>query len=353
MLKIREGLENLQGYSVEEERFQIKLDANEGAYNLPTVVLEKVRAALTSLDFNRYPDIGMVRLRTQIADSFGLKLENILIGSGSSAILEVLCYVFGGNNRSIVFPSPSFSMYGIYAKMSDSKGVPVPLNKDFTLDREAMLAAAERENANLLIVCNPNNPTGTLIPFADIEYIIAGAKCPVVIDEAYYEFHGGPSAVELLSKYPHLIVARTFSKAYSLASARVGYMLADPKLIAMVEKGFTPYHVSAISLATAEVVYENRTEFQPTIQQAATERQRIAAALAAIDGIDVFPSASNFVLFRLKEAVALNQYLMDKSIGVRSFGTAPGLEGCIRVNAGTPEENTAFIIAVQQFQRGE
>lgn len=353
MFKMREGLENLQGYSVEEERFQIKLDANEGAYNLPPVVREKVAAALTSLDFNRYPDIGMVRLRTQIADSFGIKLENVLIGSGSSAILEVLCYVFGGNNRSIVFPSPSFSMYGIYAKMSDSKAVPVPLNQDFTLDCKAMLAAAEREHASLLIICNPNNPTGTLIPFEDIEYVIAGAKCPVVIDEAYYEFHGGPSATELLCKYPHLIVARTFSKAYSLASARVGYMLADAKLVAMVEKGFTPYHVSALALATAEIVYENKEEFQPVIKQAAAQRQRISGELAAIEGIEVFPSASNFILFRLKNAEALNRYLMKKSIGVRSFGAAPGLEGCIRVNAGTPDENTAFITAVQQFQRGE
>jgi histidinol-phosphate aminotransferase len=244
-------------------------------------------------------------------------------------------------------------MYNIYAKMSDSKGVPVQLGENFILDREAMLATADTEKASLMIICNPNNPTGTLTPFEDIEYILARAKCPVVIDEAYYEFYGGHSAVELLAKYPQLIVARTFSKAYGLASARVGYMLASAEIVQMVEKGFTPYHVSALSLATAEIVYKNKDKFQPIIKQAVSERQRIASELTSIGGIEVYPSATNFVLFKIGDVNGLNAYLADRNIGVRAFCTVCGLEGCMRVSVGTPEENTAFINAVKHFKRGE
>ena len=348
MLKLRESLETLQPYAVEEQRFPIMLDANESAVNLPPAVLKEVAGTLASLDFNRYPDIGMTTLRKQIAANFAVTMEHVLLGSGSSAILEILCYVFGGG-RSIVFPYPSFSMYGTYAKMADSKGVPVQLGQGFRLDREAMLAAAEKENAGLIIICNPNNPTGTLTPLADIEYILAGAKCPVVVDEAYYEFYGGGSAVELQEKYPQLIVARTFSKAYGLASARVGYMLAAPEIVRMAGLGFTPYHISALSLATAEVVYKHKNDFQPIIRQAVGERQRIAGELASLEGIEVYPSVTNFILFKAEDAAGLAKYLAGRNIGVRTFGNAARLDNCIRVSMGTVEENTAFINIVREY----
>ncbi|KAF1855560.1 hypothetical protein Lal_00002542 [Lupinus albus] len=256
----RPGLDQLKPYSVEETEFPIKLDANERASNLPAAVLQEVTGRLGELAFNRYPDIGITGLRDKIAKAMNLSRDNVVVGNGSSELLAALCYAFGGTGRSIVFPTPSFSMYGIYTKMADSQAVPVPLKADYSLSADEAMQFH-----------------GT------IEAIVAGAACPVVVDEAYYEFHGH-SAIGLLARYPNLIITRTFSKAYGLASARVGYLLAAPELTTVLGKVLMPYHVNALSLAAAEVVYDRRKAFEPDIDLAIRERQRLIDSLNLVDG---------------------------------------------------------------------
>lgn len=252
---VRPEVEKIKPYSVEEKEWDVKLDANESPNNLPPLVHERVMNQLEYMAFNRYPDIGMRDLRALIAEAFATTMQNTLIGNGSSEILLALCQTFGGPGRSIVFPVPSFSMYGIYAQITDSQSVPVELKEDFSLSPDKVVKAAEQADAKLIILCNPNNPTGSIIPMDDIEYIVSKAQCPVVVDEAYYEFYG-QSAVRLMSKYDHLIVARTLSKAYGLAAIRVGYMLANSEIVSMVERVMMPYHMNALSLVTAQVVYQ-------------------------------------------------------------------------------------------------
>ncbi|MGI6092562.1 MAG: histidinol-phosphate transaminase [Veillonellaceae bacterium] len=352
MWKFRAGLETLPTYTVEEKEWDIKLDANESPVNLPPLVQEKVISKLSFLAFNRYPEMGMIGLREQIAREFSLTIDHVIIGSGSSEILLALCHALGGSANSIVYPTPSFSMYGIYVKMADSKAVQVPLNADFSLDRDKVVEAARTSKASLIMLCNPNNPTGNVMPPEDIEYILNRADCPVVVDEAYYEFYG-KSAVGLLADYKNLIVTRTFSKAYGLASARVGYMLASPELTAAVGKVMMPYHVNALSLAAAEVVYQMRDEFSTGIQQTITERNRMAEALQAVPGIDVYPSEANFILIRTCRAKELNSYLADKGIGVRDFSSSAELADCIRISVGTPVENDILIKTVKAYmERG-
>lgn len=348
IFNFRPGLEKIKTYSVEEKEWDNKLDANESPNNLPPLVYERVMNQLEYLAFNRYPDIGMRDLRALIAEAFNTTVPNTLIGNGSSEILLALCQTFGGPGRSIVFPVPSFSMYGIYAQLTDSQAVPVELNEDFSLLPEKIVQAAEQADAKLIILCNPNNPTGTVIPMDDIEYIVSKVQCPVVVDEAYYEFYG-QSAVQLMSKYNHLIVARTLSKAYGLAAIRVGYMLANTEIISMVDRVMMPYHMNALSLVTAQVVYQMRDEYMPIIEQIILERERLAALLQDLSEITVYPSETNFILIKTEKASALSAFLSAKNIGIRDFSKAPYLTNCIRVTVGTSLENDNLYKAIKEF----
>lgn len=341
----RLGLETLKPYSVEEINWRIRLDANERPTDLPAVVKNKILEKLASLAFNRYPEISAQSLKTTIGASYGLTAANVLIGNGSSEVLEALCYAFGGAGRSILYPSPSFSMYGIYAKLADSQPVSVELNEDYTLDADKLLAIAGQTKGSVILLCNPNNPTGTIMPQEQVEYIVANTKSLVVVDEAYHEFYGKTS-VNLLSKYTNVAITRTFSKAYGLAAARVGYLLANEDIAKTIGKVLLPYNVNALTLATAETVFGMREAFAGSIAENSRERERMTAALSAVPGITVYPSQTNFLLVKSDNAAALAASLSAKGIGIRDFSTSPGLIGCIRIGVGTPAENDAVLEAV-------
>ena len=350
MLKYRKGISDMPAYDVAERDWKLKLNANEAPTSLPPLVEERVLTRLSRVSFNRYPNHELQDLGEQIADQYKLRPEQIFLGNGSSEIIEKLFFAFGGSGHSIVYPEPSFSMYRIYVKAADAKGVPVGLEEDYSLDREKFVRAVRESKASLAVVCTPNNPTGNLIPLEDIEYIAQNIECAFLVDEAYLEFAGEKeSAVPLLKKYPHLIVARTFSKAYGLAAARVGYMMADAAIVEMTEKAFMPYHLNVLSLVTADIVYQMRDEFLPRIYMLRDECRRVGDALKDMPGLTVYPSHTNFILLKYAKAVELNEYLTERGIGVRSFGSAPRLENCLRVSMGTREENDVWLKAVQRF----
>ena len=347
----RPGLENIKPYSVEEKDWDIKLDANESPNNLPPLVREKVMNKLEYLAFNRYPEMGMRDLRTQIGSNFNMNIQNVQIGNGSSEIIMALCQVFGGPGRSIVFPVPSFSMYAVYAQVTDSQPVAVHLNADYSVPRDKVLQAAEQSDAKLIILCNPNNPTGTVMPHEDIEYIASQAKCPVLVDEAYFEFYG-QSAVDLMNQYDNIIIARTFSKAYGLAAARIGYVLANAGIITMLERVLMPYHINSLSLGTAEILYQMRDEFMPGLEQIIAERKRLAGCLEAIAGIKVYPSETNFILIKTAKSKELSTYLSTQNIGIRDFSAVPGLINCIRFTVGSLLENDDLLKNIEDFMKG-
>ncbi|WP_110956006.1 histidinol-phosphate transaminase [Anaerosinus massiliensis] len=351
-MKYRVGLNELPTYDVSEQDWNIKLNANESNLNLPPLVEERVVNRLASIAFNRYPDTESDDLKDLLAQNFQVKPQNILLGNGSSEILEKLFFAFGGPDRSIVFPVPSFSMYKIYAHLSEAIAIPVELEEDYTLDPEKIITAAKENQAKLVVLCTPNNPTGNAIPLMDIERIAKNTDCPLAIDEAYVEFHG-ISAVQLLEKYPNIIIARTFSKAYGLAAARIGYMLANEEIIQMVSKSCMPYHINTLTLATAAIVYQMRDEFVPRIQMYVAERKRMAEQLSKLAGITVYPSDTNFILIKYANAAALNAHLENLKIGIRSFGDAPRLENCLRITVGTREENDTWVKVLKDFiERG-
>lgn len=351
MLKYRAHLGEMPSYDVTERDWMIKVNANECNLNMPPLVEERVMSHMSHVAFNRYPNTELDSLCEQLAANFSLQRENVLLGNGSSEIIEKLFYCFGGRAHKIVYPQPSFSMYTIYAKAAEAVGVPVELEDDYSLDAEKFVQVVNESKAALAVVCNPNNPTGNLMPLSDVEYIARNIECAFVVDEAYIEF-GGVSATSILAKYPNMIVARTFSKAYGLASARVGYMLAAPEIVTMIGKACMPYHMNVLSLVTADIVYQMRHEYTPRIQMMIAERKRMYEQLKRLAGFTVYPSNTNFILVRYDRAGELNAYLENLGIGLRSFGKAPRLENCLRISMGTREENDTWFKAMKDFAEG-
>lgn len=353
MLNYRNGLADMPSYDVVERPWEIKINANECNMSLPPLVEERVMNRLGTVAFNRYPNEQYDDLRDQIARNFSMQRENVLIGSGSSEIIEKLFYCFGGSPEAkIVYPQPSFSMYKIYAKAAEATGVPVDLNpEDYSLDIDKFIQTVNEEKATLAVICNPNNPTGNAFTVEEIEKIASNIDCAFLVDEAYMEFYG-QTAVRLLAKYPNMIIARTFSKAYGLASCRVGYAIGSPDVMRMIGRAFMPYHMNTLSLVTADVVYQMRDEYVPRIQMVIAERKRMIEELKKVDGVTVYPSETNFVLFHLNNSEDLTKAFEAASIGVRHFGNAPRLANCLRISMGTRQENDTWLNVLKDFMGG-
>ena len=353
MLNYRNELDKMPSYDGVEKNYRIKVNANESTLNLPPLVEERVMNRLALLAFNRYPNEEYYSLVEQIAKNFSVESAQILLGSGSSEIIEKVFHAFGGAGHKIVYPQPSFSMYKIYAKAADAEGIPFDLDEKFNLNVDDFIKKIREVGASLAVVCNPNNPTGNALTPAQIEKIAASIDCAFLLDEAYVEFYGR-SAVNLVKKYPNLIVARTFSKAYGMAGARVGYMIAQADVTRMINKTFMPYHMNILTLAAADIVYQMRDEFIPRLQMTIAERKRMFERLEKLPGLEVFPSETNFILFRLDKAEELKNYLESLDIGIRYFSpSSVGLKNCLRISIGTRMENDEVFSAIKSFLEGE
>lgn len=339
MLNYRNGLHAMPSYDGVERDYRIKVNANESTMNLPPLVEERVMNRLAYVAFNRYPNEEYYSLVEQISRNFSVKAEQILIGGGSSEIIEKVFHTFGGNGHKVVYSVPSFSMYKIYAKAAESQAVEFELDKNFDIDVDEFIKTVRESRADLAVICNPNNPTGNALSVYDVEKIAKSIDCAFLIDEAYVEFYGH-STFKLVAKYPNVIVARTFSKAYGLAGTRVGYSIANAEVTKMIGKTFMPYHMNTLSLVTADIVYQMRDEFTPRIQMTIAERKRMAERLKKIPAIKIFPSNTNFILIRHEKAEQLKNYLESVDIGIRYFSpSAQGLKNCLRISMGTREEN--------------
>ena len=349
MLNYRNELDKMPSYDGVEKSYRIKVNANESTLNLPPLVEERVINRLAMLAFNRYPNEEYYSLVEQIAKNFSVEPAQILLGGGSSEIIEKVFHAFGGAGRKIVYPQPSFSMYKIYAKAAEADGVPFDLDEKFNLNVDAFIKTIREVNASLAVVCNPNNPTGNVLTPAQIEKIAKSIDCAFLLDEAYVEFYGR-SAVNLVENYPNLIVARTFSKAYGMAGVRVGYMIAQADVTRMINKTFMPYHMNVLTLAAADIVYQMRNEFVPRLQMIIAERKRMFERLEKLSGVEVFPSEANFILIRLARAEELKNYLESLDIGIRYFSpNAFGLKNCLRISIGTRSENDEVFSAIKNF----
>jgi histidinol-phosphate aminotransferase len=346
----RPELADLTGYDAREPRVEVNLSANENPSNLPHELVAQIAERLPDLEFNRYPDPMAAPLRDQIAEANGLDPANVLVGKGGDELIFDLMLAWGGPGRTLLNLPPTFAMYEIDARLTGTAIVEVPRRPtDFGTDEKAVLERLAAGGIDIVMISQPNNPTGNLVPETFLIEVLKATDALVLVDEAYFEF----SRVTMrphMARHPNLVILRTFSKAFSLAGLRVGYLLAHEDVVCELTKVRQPYSVDRFSQWVAGMVFRERVVFESQLQEILRQRDVIEHGLARIPGIAVFGSEANFVLFRVDRAAAVwRDLLHSHGILVRDLSRVPGCEDCLRVSVGSMKENAAFLKAMEEL----
>ena len=344
---VRDDVAALSPYAPNLTPCKINLSANENTYGMPPKVRAAIDEAIAATPTNRYPDPMSNVLRDQIATWHHVRRENVCVGNGGDELLFNFFLAFGGPGKRLVDCPPTFTVYDIYSKMVGTSVVRCWRDEDtFDVDVSALLLMAR--NADMVIVTSPNNPTGNVIAREDVARLCETCPGIVLVDEAYMEFADeGLSCEGLLGTYDNLVILHTYSKAFCLAGVRVGYVLAAPDVVDVLGAVRQPYTADVFAQAAAQVVTSMRGVFTPTISRIRSERERLAEALSGLEGMRVWPSQGNFLLARMPEAAIVRARLRDeRSILVRDFSSTQGLENCLRITVGTPEENDELVDAI-------
>ena len=335
-------------YTLDAPRAARKLNQNESPFDAPEVVKQAVIRAMRDEPWNRYPPFTPTELLERLAARHAWVASGVLVGNGSNELIQATLAVTVGEGTAVVTPTPTFSLYRLLAAVYGGRHVPVALTADFQFDVDALVRAARDTQAPLVVVNSPNNPTGTPLPDGAVQRLLAETTALIVMDEAYQDF-GGPTAVPLLKDEPRLVVLRTFSKAMSLAGLRFGYALAHPAVAAEIAKARLPYNVNRVTLAAAHAALDAADVLAERVGAVRRTRDALVGRLARIPGVRAFPSAANFVLIRCvarPAAEVFRRLVEEHGILVRDVSGAVGLEGCLRITAGTAEDVDAVARAL-------
>ena len=358
--RLRPALAGFEPYDPAFTPCRINLSANENTHELPARLAEAMRAAAVSTPLNRYPDPMANDLRDLLAQRHGVERRCVMVGNGGDELLFNLLFTFGGPGHTLVTCPPDFSEYANFAKMCETPHVEVWRDaQTFDIDADALVDAAKA--ASIVILTSPNNPTGGLVDPALVRRLLDNTDALLLVDEAYVEFAGTPahlgadaSLVSWVEGNPRLMVLRTLSKAFGLAGLRVGYLVANPGVIDALASVRQIYSEDVVAQSVAAAAVSRRRELVPVVEDIVAERERLAASLAALDGVRVWPSSANFLLIRVAGASRIRARLRDEfSILVRDFSYAPGLADCLRLTVGTREENDALLDALSILTREE
>lgn len=332
----------------------IFLNLNESPYPLAP----KAQSVMQSFAAgNRYPDFTQAPLRSKLGEYVGFPPEQIAVGAGLDDVFTILATLFVSPGKEVVISDPTFGVYSTFYPLHGGKIVNVPLGPapDFAFDADGVINAVN-DNTAFVMICNPNNPTGTLFPLDEIERVVASVDCPVAIDEAYAEF-SGIDHLHLARKYSNVIILRTLSKFAGLAGIRVGYAIFAEDMAPYVTAAMPAFaNISALSAEIAIASLEDIDYLSANRDEQVAERERVVACLNELPGVTAYPSATNFVLFDLPgdDSSAVNAALADRHIYVRRYGEPEwSLGGHLRVSIGRPEENTKFLNALEEILSGE
>ncbi len=347
-LPLRRDLIGRTPYGAPQHDVPVALNTNENTHVMPDEVaadiVERIRTALGNV--NRYPDREFTALRIALARylGHGIAPEQIWAANGSNEVIQHVLQAFGGPGRTVLGFPPSYSMHEIIAGSTLTGWVAGRRDAGFTLSPGTVVAEIARTSPDLVFLCAPNNPTGTPVPLETIEAAYDATDGIVFVDEAYFEFSSGESAITLLPGRERLIVSRTMSKAFAFAGARVGYLAAAPSVVDAMRLVRLPYHLSALTQAAAEGALAHAPTMLRMVGAIRGERQRVAAALTAL-GYHVWPSETNFLLFGgVSRPHDVWRSLLDRGVLVRDLA----IEGSLRVSVGTPAENDAFLGALSE-----
>jgi len=345
---IKPEIRALAGYTAPPQGIVVaKLNQNENPYDIPerwkTAILEKMQ----QIQWPRYPQYSPSSLRQRLAQKFNVDENQILLGHGSNQLL----YLIGSSvlvpGDEVVIPPPTFSLFELMIRINQGKIVKVDKKPDFSLNMDAMIRACR--TAKLALLCSPDNPTGAVIPLEQLKTLLDNTSGLILWDEAYAEF-GGESALELLPKYPRLIISRTFSKAFGLAGLRLGYLIGHPVMMRELQKANIPYNVNLFTLLTANYMLENQDWMAHHVEKISREREKLFDRMQKIPHIKPYPSAANFILFQVPDKNRTFESLKAQGILIRDVGSKPPLDQCLRVSIGTPEENDIFLEALRKLE---
>lgn len=345
----------MKGYHSPQVDVRVRLNTNESPFAPPEGFSAALAERLARIDWNRYPARSAEPLRTGIAELHAATPANVFAANGSNEVIQTLLLTYAAANRRVGLFSPTYALHSHIARIVGAEVVTAPRAPDFRVGAEAVARFAAAERPDVLFLCSPNNPTGTV---EDPETVraaleaVSGYGGVLVVDEAYIQFTGRRpgsfTAVDLLDEAAPLVVCRTFSKAWALAAVRLGYALAPARIVEELHKVVLPYHLDVMTQELGLLCLRYAAEADRRAAAVVAERRRLADHLATLP-VRQWPSGANFILFRPadRDGAAVWQGLLDRSVLVRDCSSWEGLRGCLRVTVGTPEENTLFLEALE------
>ncbi len=347
----RADLRELAGYHSPQLDVSVRLNTNESPYPPPPEFVDAWLRALASAPLHRYPDRAATDLRAAIGGRLGQPAARVFPANGSNEVLQTLLLTYGGPGRRALVFEPTYALHGHIARITGTEVVTAARRDDYLVDPDHAVEVIERERPDVVFVCSPNNPSGTVEPPTTVQAIVAAAPGLVIVDEAYGEF-APSSALELVDDDTPLVVTRTYSKVWSLAALRLGFAIAPASVVAELDKVVLPYHLDVATQTAGILALDHVDAMEGRVRHLIEERERLFVALGDLDGIEVFPSGANFLLFRAAgRGHALWTAMVDDGVLVRDFSGWPGVEDCLRVTVGTPEENDAFLTSLARALR--
>jgi histidinol-phosphate aminotransferase len=348
----RDDLRDLEGYHSPQVDVAVRLNTNESPYPPPVEFFEAWTAEVCRSSAHRYPDRAARDLRSALGGFLGQPAGRVFCANGSNEVLQTILLTYGGPGRTALVFEPSYVLHAHIALITGTGVVTGERRPDLTLDPGTAVRLVEEHEPDLVFLTTPNNPTGMVEPRETVEALVdrVGRRARpglVVVDEAYAEFSPW-SAIEMVADGLPLVVARTYSKVWSMAAFRLGFCVAPAAVVEDLEKVVLPYHLSVPTQVAGTVALRFTGEMGARVASIKTERDRVGAALAALDGVEAFPSGANFILFRTADGQATWEGLLGAGVLVRNFARWPRLDDCLRVTIGRPEENDAFLAALKE-----
>lgn len=348
---IRDDLALHPGYHSPQVDVDVRLNTNEAPESPPDGFRDALEAEVAAIDWHRYPDRGALLLREAIADHHGVDAAQVFVANGSNEVLQTLCLTYGGPGRTVATFEPTYALHSHIPKITNTAVASGERTDDFALDLDEVRRVLAAHQPVITFLCSPNNPTGMIETEETVRAVAALAPGLLVVDEAYGQFAPW-SALELVGPDEPIVVTRTYSKTWSMAGARLGYLVGPTWLVDELAEVALPYHLDAFKQAAGRVALRFEDEMHARVATLVEERGRVSAALRELD-VTVWPSASNFILFRPESATGDPMFgntvwkaLLEHSVLVRNCASWPRLDGCLRLTLGTAGENDRFLEAL-------
>ncbi|MBN2038324.1 MAG: histidinol-phosphate transaminase [Chitinispirillaceae bacterium] len=346
--RINGSIRSLNAYHLDPEACAIKLNQNENPYDWPLPIKEEAARFCRERPWNRYPPFVPDELKDALAAYVGARPGSVIVGNGSNEMLLVLLLSLTHRDAIVIGCQPTFTVYKLLVTGLGAQLCTVPLTTSLEYDIDGIIAASHANPHSLLILCSPNNPTGSTIDENGLRRILSAHKGFCIFDQAYVEF-GGYDAVPLLAEYPHLIITRSYSKAFAGAGLRLGYLVGNPAVVKEINKIKLPYNINFFIEHVAVMLAKNQALIAETHGTIVRERDELFSFLKTLPFENVYRSAANFILVRCRDKDALWDTLRNAGILVRDVSTYPMLERCLRISVGTASENAALKTALRSF----